>query len=183
MRKRVENNDATQEVSSSQLVPDQKLTYPVVNKNDASMWMSQPVSADDFMQQPAKKPIAPKSNNWIVGVSAAFVVAAIAGGVWYGVLRDKPKQTAPAAAAPAATPAATGSGSAPAPTPTQPAVATTTADAAVAQPTPAAAAPSGVLMVDAISAADPAAKKSPTKKRPATKKKTDRKSTRLNSSH
>ena len=169
MRKRVENNDATQDISASQLVPDQKLTYPVVNKNDASMWMSQPVSADDFMQQPAKKPIAPKSNNWIVGVAAAVVVATIAGGVWYGVLRDKPKQNAPAAAGP-------GSSSAPAPAPTTPAVATATADAAVAQAAPdsAVAAPTttGVLNVDAISAADPAAKKSTTKKRPATKKKT-----------
>src|SRR6185503_10082095 len=63
MAKRVDH-DATQEVSASMLVPDKRPpakppVYGNVSKNDASMWMQQPVSADDFVSAPRKKPVAP----------------------------------------------------------------------------------------------------------------------------
>src|SRR5687768_6166580 len=97
MGKRVDH-DATQEVSASMLVPpDRKPPYPAAPanapKNDASMWMQAPVNVEDFVNA-SKRPTAPKgSSNWIVGASAAIVVAGIAAGVWYGVLRESPKQT------------------------------------------------------------------------------------------
>jgi hypothetical protein len=165
MRKRVEHNDATQEVSSSQLEPDvRKSPYPVISKNDASMWLSQPVSADDFVAPPTKKPIAPKGRNrsWLVAVSAAVVVAAIGGGVWYMFLRGDAKPSAASSTA--------GSAQVAAPTATPDAAAVEATDAAVAA-TGSAAAPAGALQVDAISAADPASKKKAATKRPATKKK------------
>jgi len=85
MAKRVDQ-DATQELSASQLVPPAKPpVYGNVPKNDASMWMQTPVSADDFIGVPAKKPNAPGSGGRgiLIGVILVAVVAMTAGGVWY----------------------------------------------------------------------------------------------------
>jgi hypothetical protein len=172
MGKRVDKNDATQEVSASMLVPPAKPpVYPKVpTGNDASMWMSAPVSADDFVSGPNKKPTAPRSGRGVmVAVFALLFVGTAGAGVWYAFLRERPKETTPAYAA--------GRGSA---APSQTA-ATAPADAAVAVAAPdaaiAATADAGVaadpaaLVADAVSGADPAVKKS-TKKRAVTKKKT-----------
>jgi hypothetical protein len=177
MAKRVDQ-DATQELSASQLVvpPAKPPVYGNVPKNDASMWMQTPVSADDFIGVPAKKPNAPGSGGRgiLIGVILVALVAMTAGGVWYAYLRETPKQTSAFETKPAT----------PAPAPATPAVAQTTdagvataaADAAVAL-TGDAGAPAAVggLQADAVTAADPAPKK-PTKKR-TTKKKTTKKKT------
>ena len=164
------------------LVPDKRppAKPPVSNapKNDASMWMQAPVSADDFVSAPRKKPVAPGGGGrgLMVGVLVAAFAAVSAAGVYFAFIKESPKSTASYAS-----PSTPGSAA-----PTTPAVATTAADAAVATATPdaavAAATPDagaaqmvGGLQVDAISAADPAVKK--TKKRPATKKKPVKKKT------
>ncbi|HEU4615940.1 MAG TPA: hypothetical protein VFS15_27775 [Kofleriaceae bacterium] len=168
MGKRVDH-DATQEVSSSQLVPDAKPpAYPSVSKNDASMWLQAPVSADDFVGAP-KRPQAPRSSRTVVvGVIAVMFVAALGGGIWYAFLRESP---APTAAGPT-TPA-------PAPTP----VAAEPADAAVAEATPdaaiaidAAVAEVAAVQADAVSSAGKLFKKKPVK-RPAKKRRIVKKRT------
>lgn len=166
MGKRV-SQDATQEVSASQLVAAKPPVYPKVPQgNDASMWMQTPVSADDFLSGPKKKPVAPRSGRGVmVALLVMLLVATAGGGVWWAFLRDRPKQTSPYE-----TPSG---GSA---KPATPAVAKAAVDAAVAVAAPDAAVVAVVdagavaaLQVDAVSAADPAAKK-PTKKRATTKK-------------
>ncbi len=177
MGKRVDKNDATQEVSASMLVPPAKPpVYPKVpTGNDASMWMSAPVSADDFVSGPKKKPAAPRGGRGVmVAVLALLFVGTAGAGVWYAFLRERPKETTPAYAA--------GKGSA---TPAQTA-ATAPADAAVAVAAPDAAiaatmdagiaADPAALVADAVSGADPAVKKS-TKKRAVKKKTTAKKKT------
>ncbi|HEY5948923.1 MAG TPA: hypothetical protein VIV40_25705 [Kofleriaceae bacterium] len=168
MRKRVDH-DATQEVSSSQVVPDKKPpVYPNMPKNDASMWMQTPVSADDFISGPRKKPNAPRSGR---GVIVALVVVALlavtSAGVWYAYLRESPKQTAAyemkGSAAPAPAPAVATTPVDAAAVATAPADAGVTADAAIS-------AAAAALNADAVSGAGPAAKKA-SKKRAATKKK------------
>jgi hypothetical protein len=169
MGKRVDH-DATQDVSASMLVDRPKPpVYPKVPTNDASMWMQTPVSVDDFVSGPKKRPRAPRSGRGVMVAVMVTLFVGVAGvGVWYALLRERPKETSPYAAS--------GSGSAAA----KPAVATDVADAAVAV----AAADAGVAAVDAavspavtalnadaVSGADPAVKKT-TKKRAATKKKT-----------
>jgi hypothetical protein len=178
MGKRVDN-DATQDVSTSQLVPDAKPPgYPSVPKNDASMWMQSPVSADDFMGA-AKKPKAKKNpaspdagaRRLVIGLIVVFFVATVGlGGYWAFFNREAPKQ---APAIPAATTL---------PPPATPPLATTLVDAAVATapadagvPDASVPAEAAALQVDAVSAADPAIKKS--KKRPTAKKKTAKKKT------
>lgn len=162
------------------LVPDKRPAAkpPVSNapKNDASMWMQAPVSADDFVSAPRRKPVAPGGGSGravIVGLMAAAFVGVSAAGVYFAFLKDSPKNAS------FASPSTPGS-AAPAP-----AVATATPDAAVAAATPdaaAAAAPDAGapamvagMKVDAITAADPAVKK--TKKRATTKKKPTKKKT------
>jgi hypothetical protein len=180
MRKRGVDNNATQDVSASQLVPDAKPppVYGNVPKNDASMWMQQPVSADDFVSAPRKKPIAPSSGRgFVVALIVMGLVATTGAGVWFAFLRDKPKEASALEAA------QQGSGSArPATVPPAVtadaalAVAKQTTDAAVATAAPADAGAAklavsmieGLGEVDAISGADPA--KKVTKKRPGTKK-------------
>ena len=87
MGKRIDN-DATQEVSSSMLVPPAKPPgAPSVPKNDASMWMQSPVSADDFMGS-AKKPkkkAAPgePGRRAIIAVMAVLLLVTVGlGGYW-----------------------------------------------------------------------------------------------------
>jgi hypothetical protein len=181
MGKRGVDNDATQDVSASQLVPDAKPppVYGNVPKNDASMWMQQPVSADDFVSAPRKKPVAPSSGGrgFVVALIVIALIATTGAGVWFAFLRDKPKQLSALEGA--------GSGSATAGSATAPAVAidaavavatTETGDAGTqaTAPSDAGAAKPAVAMieglgeVDAVSGADPA--KKATKKRPATKK-------------
>lgn len=172
MGKRVDN-DATQDVSASMLVDRPKPpVYPKVPTNDASMWMQTPVSVDDFVSGPRKRPRAPRSSRGVMVAALVMLFVGVAGaGVWYALLRERPKETSPYAAA------GSGSGSAAA----KPAVVTDVADAAVAV----AAADAGVAAVDAavavspavaalnadaVSGADPAVKRT-TKKRAATKKK------------
>jgi hypothetical protein len=176
MGKRVDQ-DATQEVSADQLVAAAKPpVYPKVPQgNDASMWMQTPVSADDFLSGPSKKPSAPRSGRGVMVAVLVLLFAATAGaGAWYALLRERPKSTSPYGA--------TGSGSA-----AKPAVATTVVDAGAAVAAADAAvaatavdagvsAAAAALNADAVSAADPAVKKS-TKKRATTKKKTAKKKT------
>jgi hypothetical protein len=172
MGKRVDQ-DATQEVSASQLVRTPKPpVYPKVpTGNDASMWMQTPVSADDFLSGPTKKPSAPRSGRGVMVALLVMLFVGTAGvGVWYSFLRDRPKETSPLAS-PAGGSAA----------PAKPAVATESADAGVAVAAPDAAVVAAVavdagmspeaaaLNADAVSGADPAVKKS-TKKRATTKK-------------
>lgn len=172
MGKRVDH-DATQEVSSSQLVPDAKPpVYPSVSKNDASMWLQAPVSADDFVGAP-KRPQAPRgSRTVVVGVLAVMSVAALGGGIWYAFLRESP---APTAAGPTT----------PAPAPT-PVIAAEPVDAAVAEATPdaavavdAAVPEVAAVEADAVSSAGKLFKKKsvkrPTKKRHIVKKRTAKK--------
>lgn len=173
MGKRVDKNDATQEVSASMLVPPAKPpVYPKVpTGNDASMWMSAPVSADDFASGPKKKPMAPRSGRGVmVAVFVLLFVATAGAGAWYAFLRERPKQTTPAYAtgSKAPSPAA-------ATTPVDAAVAVGAQDAAVAVTADAGAPAPDALVADAVSGADPAVKKS-TKKR-ATKKATAKKKT------
>jgi hypothetical protein len=164
MGKRVDN-DATQEVSASMLVPPKPPVYPKVpTGNDASMWMSAPVSADDFLSGPnKKKPTAPRSGRGaLVAVIVLLLVATAGAGAWYAFLRERPKETTPAYAS--------GSGSAAAVAASADAgVAVAAADAAVAAADAGAAPVPGALVADAVSGADPAVKHS-TKKRAATKK-------------
>lgn len=173
MRKRVDH-DATQEVSSSQLVPDAKPpVYPTVPKNDASMWLSAPVSADDFVGAPKKKPGGSGGRGIVVGLTAVALLAVTGGGVWYAFLREQPKQTSAfdpkPASAPAPAPASAPDPAAVAADASDAGVAVAAADAAV-QSTGETGAAGAALQVDAVSAADPAMKK-PTKKRASTKKK------------
>jgi hypothetical protein len=158
MGKRVDH-DATQEVSSSQLVPDAKPpAYPSVSKNDASMWMQAPVSADDFVGAP-KRPQAPRNSRAVVvGLLAVLLVAALGGGIWYAFLRESPAPTSAGPTTPAAPVAA-------------PAVAAEPADAAVAEAAPDAAVAIDAAMpevasvqADAISGAGKFFKKKPVKR-------------------
>jgi len=143
--------------------------------------MQAPVSADDFVSAPRRKPVAPGGGGRAVLV--AFMVAALVAvsgaGVWYAFLREPHKTTS-------AFDKRTDKPTTPATTPAAPAVATSVTDAAVAVAAPDAAAAAatidagaalsvGGLQVDAISGADAAAKK--TKKRPTTKKTVTKKKT------
>jgi hypothetical protein len=183
MGKRVDHN-ATQDISASMLVPEKK-PPPVASKNDASMWLSQPVGADDFRSAPSR-PTAPKSGvNWIVPVSAVVFLAMGGFGVWYGLLRKSAPETSPGLSTP-------GSGSSSSETPTagsaaMPATTALTVDAGVAALDAASAtgdAGTAPAAVDAISGADPAIKNDaqtpvtktpPKKKRPVTKRVTKKK--------
>jgi hypothetical protein len=174
MPKRVDN-DATQDVSASQLVPDAKPppVYGNVPKNDASMWMQQRVSADDFVSAPRKKPIAPSSGRGFVVALIVMALVAVTGAGAFAFLREKPKEpsaldTAQSGSAkPVATPEATADAAVAAvPTEVADAAVAVAADAGAAKP--AAAMIEGLGVVDAISGADPAKKAA--KKRPTTKK-------------
>jgi hypothetical protein len=175
------DHDATQEVSASMLVPDRRPPAKPPQsapKNDASMWMQAPVSADDFVSAPRRKPVAPGGGGRavLVAVMVATFVAVTGAGVWYAFLRESPKTTSAfdkptdKPTTPAATPAVGTSV-------TDAAVAVAAADAAAAaHAIDAGAAPAvGALQVDAISGADPAVKK--TKKRATTKKAVTKKKT------
>jgi hypothetical protein len=171
MGKRV-SQDATQELSASQLVPDKRPPakppqYGTTPKNDASMWMQSPVSADDFMGVPKKKPIAPGGGGRavLVAVLVAAFVAVCGAGVWFAFLREPPKSSSALDTAksqpPAPAPAVTSSVA-------DAAVAVAARDAAGAAADAGATTQASAMQVDAISSADQALKKS--KKRPATKK-------------
>jgi hypothetical protein len=171
MRKRVDN-DATQEVSASMLVPPAK--PPVlgnVPKNDASMWMQTQVSAADFVGA-KKKPAAGGGRTMVVGAFAVLLLAVTAGGVWYAFLRESPVQTAanPAPPTPAPTPA-------PAPAVAEAERDAGVPDAAVAEVVDAGTPTVAAMQADAVSAADPAVKKKSTKKRATAKKKVVKKKT------
>jgi hypothetical protein len=170
MSKRVDH-DATQEVSSSQLVPDRKPpVYPNVANNDASMWLSAPVSADDFASGPKKKPDTQHGRRAVVALTVLALVGVGAAGTWYAFLRPAATETSALATPPSAAPVPA---AAPTTGPDSPAIANEPAsDAGVAVVVDAAAPvaeTAGTLEVDAISAADPAPKKS-VKKRPVKKK-------------
>ncbi len=164
MRKRVDH-DATQEVSSSQLVPDAKPpARPGAGNNDASMWMQAPVSADDFAGGPRKKkPPGRGGRTAVVGIFAVLLVATVAGGAWYVFLRESPAQTAAAPSAPAPTPAPVAADLADAGAVAAGADAAVVVDAAV----PAIA----VVDADAVSSAGKLFKRKQTTRRPTHKKK------------
>src|SRR5689334_12432046 len=107
MRKRVDKNDATQEVSASMLVPDKKPpVYPNLPKNDASMWMQAPVSAEDFVGAAKKKPAAQRGGRRVLLAGMlVMLVAVTGGGIWYAFLRDSPLSTAAYETKPLAPPA------------------------------------------------------------------------------
>ena len=176
MRKRVDH-DATQEVSSSQLVPDAKPPAFAGSKNDASMWMQAPVSADDFVGVPKKKA---GTRGLVIGVFALLLVGVTAAGVYYAILRppdlrpaasagstasNAPASTEAAPAQPAVAPALPDAGSE---------VATVSSDAGAGGDGDAGVGSAAALNADAVSAADPVIKKTPAKKR-TTKKKTAKK--------
>src|SRR5262245_51408813 len=103
MGKRV-SQDATQELSASQLVPEARpRAKPQVHsgpKNDASMWMQAPVSVDDFVSAPRRKPFAPRSGGGrsvLVAVLVAMFVGVCGAGVWFAFLREPPKSSSTAA--------------------------------------------------------------------------------------
>lgn len=136
------DNDATMEVSTSQLVPDAgrpPALRPPMAPNDVSMWKHVVVGTDDFA--PAKKARPQRGDSGRRWAIAAAIGAVLAGGgavAWFGFLREAPVEPAavtatPEAAAPAeAAPAA----------PPAPAVATgSAAEAAPAEAAPAEAAP------------------------------------------
>jgi hypothetical protein len=140
--------------------------------------MQTPVSADDFLSGPRKKPVAPRTGRGVmVALLVMLFVGTAAAGAWYVFLRERPKVASPygsSAAGSAATPA-------------QPAVAASVVDAGVAVAAIDAAvavavadagmsAEAAALNADAVSGADPAVKKT-TKKRATTKKKTAKKKT------
>ena len=59
------------------LVPAKPPVYPKVpTGNDASMWMQAPVSADDFLSGPKKKPTAPSGGR---GLMVALLVTLFVG--------------------------------------------------------------------------------------------------------
>jgi hypothetical protein len=169
MGKRVDH-DATQEVSGSQLVPDAKPpAYPSVSKNDASMWMQAPVSADDFVGAP-KRPQAPRNSRAVVvGLLAVLLVAGLGGGIWYAFLRESPAPTAAGPTTPAPAPAPVIAG------PVDAAVAEVTPDAAVAVDA-AVAEVAAPVQADAVSSAGTLFKKKPVK-RPAKKRRIVKKRT------
>lgn len=183
MGKRV-SHDATQELSASQLVPEAKPPakpsgpkLPGVApyggpKNDASMWMQAPVSADDFVSAPRKRPLAPRSGRGlIVAVIVVLFVLMVGAGAWYAFLRESPAKSAAFGSTPApATPHTVA-----VPAPADAAVAVTTADAAAIATADAGGPEVAALQADAVSGADPALKKS--NKRATTKKKVTKKKT------
>ena len=149
------------------LVPAKPPVYPKVpTGNDASMWMQAPVSADDFLSGPKKKPTAPSGGRGVMVALLVMLFVGVAGaGAWFAFLRERPKQTSPSyetagSNAPAKPAVAAAPGDA--------AVAVAAADAAVVVAAVDAGVP-GALQADAVSGADPAIKKS-TKKRATTKK-------------
>lgn len=167
-------------------MPDAKPPVFTGPKNDASMWLQAPVSADDFVRA-AKKKSRFTARTVVITVGAVALVGVTAAGVWYGLLREPTIQSA---ALPSVGAAGSSSSEAPTTSSDEPSAAS---DAGVAEVAAApidasidasvvaeAAAVTAVdaLQVDAISAADPAvAKKKPTKKRPSKKKKVTKKKT------
>ena len=182
MGKRV-SQDATQELSASQLVTEGKPppkpsgNLPGVApyagpKNDASMWMQAPVSADDFVSAPRKRPSAPSSGRGLViGVIVVLFLAMVGAGAWYAFLRESPKQSSAFDTKPAPSTPKTSV----VPAPPDAAVAVAAADAAVAATVDAGTDQAAALQADAVSGADPAQKKAT--KRPTTKKKVTKKKT------
>ncbi len=185
MRKRVDH-DATQEVSSSQLVPDAKPPAFTGPKNDASMWLQAPVSADDFVGMPKKKAGSRGGRGLVIGVFAVLLVGVSVAGVYYAILRPPDLQPAASVSGESATSPAPVT---PTPAAVEPAVAPALADAGAdlvaASPDAGVDGDTGVgsaaaLTADAVSAADPVIKKKSPKKR--TKKKTAKKTKKKTSS-
>ncbi|HEX5061999.1 MAG TPA: hypothetical protein VFV99_21670 [Kofleriaceae bacterium] len=182
MGKRV-SNDATQELSASQLVPDAKPppkpsgNLPGVApyggpKNDASMWMQAPVSADDFVSAPRKRPSAPSSGRGLViGVIVVLFVLMVGAGAWYAFLRESPKQSSAFDTKPAPSTPNTSV----VPAPPDAALAVAAPDAAAVAATPDAGTADQALAADAVSGAGPVQKKAT--KRATTKKKVTKKKT------
>jgi hypothetical protein len=148
------DNDATMEVSTSQLVPDAprpRVMPPPISQNDMSVWKQVVVSTDDFAP-PAKAPTGRGRRLLIAG----FLLSGIASGVavtWYRTWRPAPPAPA-AAGAPvgAASPAAP----APAPGPTSAALAPTSrqsVEAAPASPAPDATAPAEPMWLEELASA------------------------------
>jgi hypothetical protein len=141
------------------------------------MWMQAPVSADDFMSAPRRKPVAPSGGSGraiIVGLLAAALVSVAGAGIYFAFLRAP--DTKPASLASPTTPSPAPGSAATATVVTDAAVAVAAADAAPAATSDAGAA-AGVakLQVDAVSSADQPTKRS--KKRATTKKKVVKKKT------
>lgn len=165
--KRPDKNDATMDVSASQLVGNRPPVphQPGVSNNDASMWIGNVVSTDDFAPTAVKKPSRKGRGKLVAGLIAATAVAGVGGYAAYTMASGGFSRTSPSASnTPAPPPAGKPQAAAPAATPTD--------DAAVAEP---AVADAGALVVDAVSAADPIAKKTSPTKRTATKKKVTKK--------
>lgn len=152
MAKRHDKNDSTMDISVSQLVPEKRPQPPVVNKNDVSMWIGGVVGADEFAGTKKKS----KTRAPLV-LALIVLLAAAAGGAYY--MFNSGSSTPVAAPSPARTPPdAAPAGSA------EPAIATMPVDAAV-EVAPVDAGAAAPLVVDAVSAADPAPKKKTTKKK------------------
>src|SRR5882757_4539007 len=107
MRKPVEKNDATMEVSASQLVPEPKPPArmgPPKNlpQNDRSMWAGAVVGTSDFAPPVEAKP---KARRWLI-VTLALAVAGGGGYVIYRAMASDGADTPrPAPAKPAPKPA------------------------------------------------------------------------------
>jgi hypothetical protein len=96
MRKPVEKNDATMEVSASQLVPEPKPPARMgppknVPQNDRSMWAGAVVGTSDFAPPVEPKP---KARRWLI---IAFALAVVGGGgyVIYRAMASDGAETPP----------------------------------------------------------------------------------------
>ena len=168
--KRPDKNDATMDVSTSQLVGNRPPVprQPGVSNNDASMWIGNVVSTDDFAPTNVRRPAARKGRGkLIVGLLAATAVAGVGGYAAYTMASGGFSRSSAPSASNTPTPptAAKPQAAAPEPAPSD--------DAAVAEKP--AVADAGPLVADAVSGADPAAKKTTPTKRTAIKKKVAKK--------
>jgi hypothetical protein len=109
------DNDATMELSTSQLVPDalprKRAPRPPISPNDVSMWKHVVVGSDDFAPPPAARP--GRGRRWVLAGALGAGIAAGGAFAWYrlaGPSSEPP--AAPAGGAPATT--------APAPSPSPP---------------------------------------------------------------
>src|SRR5262245_50623142 len=158
--KRLDKNDATMDISASQLVPPNRPVVPQqsgVSRNDASMWIGNVVNTADFAPAPPKR--GGKRGKLVVGLVTAAAVAGGGGYAYYAMSSSSPSAAAPTSGAPvAASPAK--------PMAVVPldAAESAAADAALATTKTAA------IDADAVSAADPSVKKPTSRKKTTTKR-------------
>lgn len=157
------DNDATMEVSTSQLVPDalprprvpdaapagrgpRAGASPSTSPNDASVWKQVVVGSDDFA--PPAKPRTGRGRRLAIGVGVAVAILGAGAGAWY-VLRGGEEAPGPATT-PAAAPAKpTADPAPPAPAPPAPAVAASAASETPAEPASTEPSPGDLAAADA----------------------------------